>query len=481
MKKNHKKLLSLVLTVLVIAASLTAGMIAYAGSPVAINATNFPDANFRTIVLMECDEDEDGYLSDDEIQGVTLFSVTGYLYDIDEDAEIESLKGIEYFTNLRTLRCGGIGLTSLDVSKLTSLTWLDCMGNNLETLDVSKNTALRTLNCQSNDLSVLNVAANTQLVSLSCSVNHLTALDVTHNTLLETLQVHQNELTTLNLSQNTALTSLHCSKNHLQELDLSANTALANVTSNRIGEQKIAGTATVSENTVFVDMPFSNRTRIISTSLDVDYVAYNGASFYTEDFTRIADGIDYEYNTGAADAEPMTVHIDVNRDFFIVRYYTNENKTTMLSEQVVDRGVKLVLGLGQRRTAEGVGGQQLGDLAARKSGHVVDRGANATEPDITSTPQCKTFVRWSETSANIQADKDIYAIWKDDHVFRVTDFGDNTVVLTCLNGCGTEQEILFSELVGAAYGDSNYNEAIDLNADGIINGRDLARLKAHQF
>ena len=447
--KLNKKILSLILAVLMIAVSLTAGMIAWAGNPVAINAVNFPDENFRTIVSMECDEDGDGYLSDDEISGVTLFSVTGYLYDLDEDAEIESIQGIEYFTNLKTLRCGGIGLKSLDVSKLTGLTWLDCMGNDLETLDVSRNTALRILNCQSNELTALDVSMLPNLVNLSCNINKLTALNVAQNTKLETLSVHQNELTALNLANNTALTALHCSKNHLQELDLSSNTQLENVTSNRIGEQTISGTATESSGTIFVTIPFTNSRRIISTSLDEEndlgLIGYQSGSFVTESYEKLRNGIDYEYNTGLDSAEPMTVHIDVSRDFFIVSYYTNENKTTLLDKQIVYRG------------------------------------ENATEPTLSSAPQCKSFVRWSESAVDVQADMDIYAIWKDDHIFRIVDFGDNTITMACLNGCGTEQNFNFADLVGAELGDSNYNEAFDLNADGFINGRDLAMLKAHQF
>ena len=448
MKKN-KKITALLFAAVMAAVSLSAGITVYA-APVAINATNFPDENFRTIVSMECDEDEDGYLSDTERNGGTLFSVTGYLYDLDEDAEIESIKGIEYFSNLRTLRCGGIGLKTINVSALSQLTWLDCMGNELETLDVSSNTALRTLNCQSNELTTLNVSMLTNLQTLSCSTNHLTALNVANNTQLTSLQVSQNQLTALNLSSNTALTSLHCSNNHIKELDLSSNTQLQNVTSNRIGEQTIDGTATISDNTAFVTIPFSDRSRITATSLDYEYggetmVAYNGQSFYTEDLGKLVDGIDYEYSTGLDGAEPLTVHVNVERDFFVVRFFTNGKKQTLLSEQIVDRG------------------------------------ESAVAPEITDTPQCKTFTGWSDTFSDIQADKDVWANWKDDHIFKVTDFHDNTIEMSCVNGCGTSVEYSFFDVVGAEIGDSVYNSAIDLNADGIINGRDLAMLKKGQY
>lgn len=449
--KKINKLSALLFAAVMAAVTLTAGITVYA-APVAINATNFPDENFRTIVSMECDEDEDGYLSDSELSGVTLFSVTGYLYDLDENAEIESIKGIEYFTNLRTLRCGGIGLKSIDVTKLTNLTWLDCMGNDLEALDVSKNTSLRTLNCQSNDLTTLNVTMLSNLQSLSCSTNQLTTLNVSNNTALTTLQVSQNQLTELNLSSNTQLTSLHCSNNHIKELDLSNNTLLENVTSNRIGEQTIDGTATISEEgTAFIAVAFSgDRDRITATSLDYEHegetmVAYSGGHFYTDELAKLVDGIDYEYSTGLEGAEPLTVHINVERDFFVVRFFTNGKKQTLISEQIVDRG------------------------------------ESATAPEISDTPQCKTFIGWSDTFSDIQTDKDIWANWRDDHIFKITEFRDNTIVMTCLNGCGTTKEYSFFDVVGAEIGDPVYNSALDLNEDGIINGRDLAMLKRGDY
>ncbi|MBR3434969.1 MAG: hypothetical protein IKG88_03665, partial [Bacteroidales bacterium] len=96
----------------------------YPGVPgIAIDATNFPDENFRTYVSSNFDTDKDTYLSDDEIAAVTKIAVSG--------RNITDLKGIEYFT---------------------ALTDLYCFNNQLTSLDVSKNTALRDINCHSNQL-----------------------------------------------------------------------------------------------------------------------------------------------------------------------------------------------------------------------------------------------------------------------------------------------------------------------------------------
>ena len=191
--------------------------IAVQSAGVAIDNTNFPDANFRTIVK-NFDTNKDGNLSDTEIAAVE---------EIDcYDKGISNLKGIEYFTALRSLNCGCNQLTSLDVSKNTTLTKLYCKKNQLTVLDVSKNTALTYLRCNYNQLTSLDVSKNTALTKLYCDNNQLTSLDVSKNTALTGLNCGHNQLTALDVSKNTALTGLNCGYNQLTALDVSKNTAL---------------------------------------------------------------------------------------------------------------------------------------------------------------------------------------------------------------------------------------------------------------
>jgi Leucine-rich repeat (LRR) protein len=129
-----------------------------------INATNFPDANFRSY-LMSQDYGKDGLITDEEIAAVTTINVS--------NKNIASLKGIEYFTALTELYCYRNQLTKLDVSKNTALTYLDCSYNKLTALDVSKNTALTELDCSSNQLTALDVSKNTALTALYCYDNQI--------------------------------------------------------------------------------------------------------------------------------------------------------------------------------------------------------------------------------------------------------------------------------------------------------------------
>ena len=165
----------------------------FPATTVAINATNFPDENFRNIV--KTFDDGDNKLTAAEISAVTKISAPR--------KEIADLTGIEYFTSL----------TSLVVYE-----------NQLTALNVSSNLNLTELNCGTNQISTLDVTLNTALTKLVCSNNQLTKLNVTKNTALETLYCHTNQIQTLNLSKNKALKNLDCSNNPITTLNLQANT-----------------------------------------------------------------------------------------------------------------------------------------------------------------------------------------------------------------------------------------------------------------
>lgn len=119
-----------------------------APTSIAIDATNFPDENFRNYLLSKS-YGSDGVLTEDEINGVTTIELN--------NKQISSLKGIEYFTALTQLECYDNQLTTLDVSKNTALTELRCHNNQLTTLDVSKNTSLTLLVCLSNHINGVNM------------------------------------------------------------------------------------------------------------------------------------------------------------------------------------------------------------------------------------------------------------------------------------------------------------------------------------
>ena len=212
-----KRLLSILLMCCMVLTLLPTAAFAEGETDVSINETNFPDANFRTVVK-EYDIDKDENLSRAEIEAVK--EIKCYHKDI------RSLTGIEYFTALQTLKCYSNQLTSLDISGNTALKSLDCAKNQLAALDVSQNTALESLDCADNQLTTLDVSRNTALKSLDCAKNQLTTLDVSRNTALESLNCADNQVTSLDISQNTALEYLICASNKLTALNVSGNATL---------------------------------------------------------------------------------------------------------------------------------------------------------------------------------------------------------------------------------------------------------------
>ena len=181
--------------------------IAVQSAGVAIDDTNFPDANFCSFVASSFDEDNDNYLSDTEINAAENINCA--------KKGISDLTGISHFTALKSLKCFDNQLTSLDVSKNTALTDLDCDNKHLTSLDVSKNTALTYLVCWENSLTKLDVSKNTALTDLDCRKNQLTSLDVSKNTALTYLDCRKNQLTSLDVS-NTDMDDLKCYDNIYQ-------------------------------------------------------------------------------------------------------------------------------------------------------------------------------------------------------------------------------------------------------------------------
>lgn len=450
--KKFKSLISSLMAGAVIVSSMCAGMFAYGDDAVAINSANFPDDNWRTVVRSYYDTNDDGYLSSDEKVG-SVMSVSGMLEDAcGEEAQISDLKGIEYFTNIKRLRCGGIGLKSLDVTAMPQLIEITCEGNELTSLDLSRNTQLDWLNCSSNAFTSIDLTANTKLTKLDCYANHLTSLNLTAQSALTTLRCQQNELTSLDLSRNTALKSLMCANNHLTSLNLSANTQLTSVTNTMIGSQTVDASAVIDGEMYLVGLDVADSQNIVSTSLDrieiadgeeIQVSGYDGVDFVAFSIDGISDGIDYVYDVQLANAESMSVHVNVDRDFWQVNFYTADDKQTLMKSCIVNTG------------------------------------ASAQAPEITDIPQCKAFDSWSEDFSSVTSDMDVYIIWRDDHHYDVTAFDGDTVTVSC-PGCNDSSTYNWLDLFTKRKGEANYVAACDRNNDGVINVKDYA-LMSRQF
>lgn len=196
--------------------------VSYPGTPdpIEINATYFPDKNFRNWLLAQ-EFGSDGLLEVKEITSTKKLDVSSL--------GIASLEGIKLFPFITELSCGDNALEKLDLSSNVLLTYLDCQSNQLSSLDLSQNTALENLYCGWNQLTELDLSQNKSLKEVYCTQNQLKKLDVSQCKALVNLNCQNNHLTTLDLSQNQALGSLSCDGNSITSLLVSPLSSLTDI------------------------------------------------------------------------------------------------------------------------------------------------------------------------------------------------------------------------------------------------------------
>ena len=199
---------------------------AFNGVPACVNANgdlhccenNFPDEEFRRYLSTMTVGGSIGYY-EEEICPTTLQV---------ENRDIYSLQGIEFFSELKHLRCYSNNITELNLSKNIELVTLGCLNNNITSLDVSMCPKLKELDIRNNSIpsGKLILGDKPVLTKLLCSNNPIMVLDASRCPALTNLECDRCQLIELDVSNCTALTRLDCGSNQLTELDLSNNTAL---------------------------------------------------------------------------------------------------------------------------------------------------------------------------------------------------------------------------------------------------------------
>lgn len=284
---------------------------------VEINSTNFQDTDFQNYVK-QYDKDGNGSLSLEERNKVTTI-------ELPEGSHCPTMKGIEYFPELVTLKCPDADVSSLDVSKNLKLETLWCYWNNLTQLDVSKNKALKDLRCGDNYLTTLNVSQNKALEWLSTNDmrSKLNSLDVSYNEALKHLECTKNGLTSLDVSSNEALEGLFCYGNPLTELDVSKNDKLTSLDCRRCGLTSLKfGSAVssmecdenqlteldISQNTKWTDLRCGDN-KLTSLSFNENVVMPPVPSIYTSN-NRYQIAVDAD---GIYDLSQLPGNFDVNK------------------------------------------------------------------------------------------------------------------------------------------------------------------------
>lgn len=185
---------------------------------VVLNSANFPDPIFRAYISQKTGVAEGGTLVDGILKQMRTIDV--------KSKGIESLKGIEYFTNLDCLSAPDNNLTEIDLSNNTLLKYAYLKDNSLSSIDVSNNVNLIELDVGNtegkgyNKLFRLNLSNNPMLERVCCEYNNLTALVVSNLPKLRVLECRSNQLASLNLTNNPKLVVLDCRLNQLTCVNL---------------------------------------------------------------------------------------------------------------------------------------------------------------------------------------------------------------------------------------------------------------------
>ena len=347
-----KKRFAICLLVMLFIIGIFASAAAFASDDIEISNANFPDAVFRDAVALHYDMDGNGFLSPQE-RSTQAMIVSGLVDELAlqrgveaASLKISSLEGIEYFENLRTLRCNGVGnLGSLDVSGLSQLETLYCSSNGLTSLDISGNSQLIRLHCCSNEIESLDLSDNENLQWVHCYANPaLQSLNVSGLTQLAELRCDGCNLYTLDLSDNTALSVLNCSHNHLSALDLSS-TAVSELTDYDLGKQTISAELVFADGYIKAFIPL-DESRVYSTGLDEEpaedeaaVAAYANGAFYTADCAKARDGFDYLYSTGVSDCEEMHVFVSVYHTCtYAAKSLADDGDTVNIACRICDDG-----------------------------------------------------------------------------------------------------------------------------------------------
>lgn len=187
---------------------------------------NIPDPNFKNVLInkkcvdidndLKLDDDvdtnNDGEITLQEAMGINNLNVSLN--------KIDSLNGIEYFTNLKKLDCTWNNLKKINLQPLSNLEILDCSSNKLDSLHyLSSCTKLIFFNCSKNQFLVLNLEFLNKLEYFNCGDNEIYDLNGTEFCLnLEEYFCYGNQLTSINVKNLSKLKKIECSNNKLNKI-----------------------------------------------------------------------------------------------------------------------------------------------------------------------------------------------------------------------------------------------------------------------
>lgn len=286
----------------------------------AINAANFPDANFRKVLTAYSSEKVKNVpvLTEADIAKITDLGnekADGSKVEADNLAKVVNFKGIEKLTALKSLTLTNTqrNFKALDLSENAALTFVDVSGcTNLADLKLPETAAIETLLLQKTAITAVDVSKYTGLKVLNVSDTKLTALDVKANTELETIALANVKVAELDVKANTKLKTLDAANCGLTKIDVSANTLLENldVSGNSLITLDLTGLTALTADKFKADNNKRNIGTVIDNTYDLKELVADGLdvdkmTITTEGVTRnenvltdVKGDVTYTYETG---------------------------------------------------------------------------------------------------------------------------------------------------------------------------------------
>ena len=370
-----------------------------------LNSTNFPNETFLEIAK-SCDTDSDGkltYFERSKLRSLDLSkpdennTEADKTYADDKYRQIDNFKGIEYFTNLRSVNIGGNkAVTSIDLSSCTKLN--DFVGANcpklekvvlpesvkevyiyisgLKEFDAAKYPKLEILKIFNTQVTSVDVSKNPNLKELDLSDDKLTSgIDVTNCPELTYLNVNRTGISKLDVSKNAKLEKLYISENDgielvgldklssllsleadhcgLTKIDVSKNTNLKflKIGSNSIAAIDLTGLdhlTNFSADDQHCDINLINNTFNLA---QLSYCGFDIARMTLSEenegvtlsgnvltFDENTESVKYTYDTGIED-KPLYVVLNVHErteSNFTVSYVENDKTVTVTADKWED-------------------------------------------------------------------------------------------------------------------------------------------------
>lgn len=234
-----------------------------------IEYAEFEDPNLEELIVAKFDIDHDDRINSweaDLVQSVNLYTQYYYYHGIGKFSSFfSSIKGLEFFANLKEIRQCPIQTASLDLtpfksleyfsleySRRTSVSSIDCSGldklkdlavigygqknsdsggysseGNLVSLKLEGCSSLQELYCYFNkNLSEVDLSDCPELTEFSAYWCNLSSVDLTHNPKMKTVYLTGNPISTIDLSQNPDLEWAAFLGTDMVSLDISHNTKL---------------------------------------------------------------------------------------------------------------------------------------------------------------------------------------------------------------------------------------------------------------